>query len=392
MSFGPARAPSHPVERRHFLLPACLFGVLGFHVGVRAVLMVRLVAALHLTPGALGAAIGAAAAAGVVTLVFGGRLADRFGRRPVLLAGFGGTAISIVLLAFARSPGVLPTDFAVYGLTSSFIDLGANTVGSDHERAYDRPVMMNLHAGFSLGALLGALLSTAALRAGVGFRAVYVLLAMVLAGAALAAAHASLPPRTLPPVPILDQPLPGLWRLPGIALAMSVMTVTFFGDGALESFLGVYLASWHTSGVLLVGIGIGGFHLASFIGRLVSYRAELRWGQRTTLLTAGMLAALGITVVVMTSQAAVVVAGLLAAGFAIAPIVPAALSLAGRSAPNRSGEAVAKTTAAGYSAFIVGPVLIGRIADVTGLRTALALLIGTSLTVVALAIRWPARL
>ena len=60
----------------------------------------------------------------------------------------------------------------------------------------------------------------------------------------------------------------------------------FFGDGALESFLGVYLASWHPSGVLLVGIGIGGFHLASLIGRLVSYRAELRRGERATLLTA----------------------------------------------------------------------------------------------------------
>lgn len=95
--------------------------------------------------------------------------------------------------------------------------------------------------------------------------------------------------------------------------------------------------------------------------------------------------------VVVTSEAAPVVAGLFVAGFAIAPIVPSALSLAGRSAPNRSGEAVAKTTAAGYSAFIVGPVFIGHVADVTGLRTALALLIGTSLTVVALATRWPAR-
>ena len=391
MSFGPARVTSRPVERHHFLLSACLFGVLGFHVGVRAVLMARLVAALHLGPGALGTAVAAAAAAGVVTLVFGGRMADRFGRRPVLLAGFGGTAVSIALLASVRSPGALPTDFALYGLTSSFIDLGANTVGSDHERAYGRSVMTRLHAGFSFGALLGALLSTVVMRAGVGFRAAYVLLAVVLIGAALAVSYASLPPRTSLPVPVVDQPLPGLWRMPGIALAISVVTVTFFGDGALESFLGVYLASWHPSGVLLVGIGIGGFHLASLIGRLVSYRAELRWGQRATLLTAGTLAALGITLVVVTSDAAPVVAGLFVAGFAIAPIVPAALSLAGRSDPNRSGEAVAKTTAAGYSAFIVGPVLIGRVADVAGLRTALALLIGTSLTVVALATRWPAR-
>jgi MFS family permease len=84
-----------------------------------------------------------------------------------------------------------------------------------------------------------------------------------------------------------------------------------------------------------------------------------------------------------------VVGGLLLVGFAIAPVVPTTLSLAGRSAPGRSGQAVATATAAGYGAFILSPLSIGLIAQATSLRLALALLILTSLAIAGLATRWP---
>ena len=67
------------------------------------------------------------------------------------------------------------------------------------------------------------------------------------------------------------------------------------------------------------------------------------------------------------------------------------LSLAGRSAPGRSGQAVAATTAAGYGAFIVSPLTIGLLAQATSLRVALGLLILTSLAISGLATRWPMR-
>ncbi len=105
---------------------------------------------------------------------------------------------------------------------------------------------------------------------------------------------------------------------------------------------------------------------------------------------AGLLASAGIGLAVSSTHVGVVIAGLLLFGLAVAPIVPSALSLAGRSAPPaRSGQAVAVTTAAGYSAFIVSPVLVGSLADVTGLRSALSLLVLTTLTVAALGLRWP---
>jgi MFS family permease len=117
-------------RRAHYLFAAGLFGILGFHVGVWAVELAPLAAGLGLDPAGLGAAVTVAAAAGLVTLFGGGVLADRVGRRPVLVIGFAGTGGAFVLLALAGSFATLLPAVLLYGLAVSFVDLGANTVGS----------------------------------------------------------------------------------------------------------------------------------------------------------------------------------------------------------------------------------------------------------------------
>ncbi len=401
MSFRSAPSPAIAARRRHHLVAFSFFVVLGFHVGVWAVQLAPLAAALRLDPGRLGLVLTAAAAAGVVTLFAGGRLADRFGRRAVLLLGFGGTALAFAALGRVDTLSALVPVALAYGFFISFVDLGANSVGADHERAHGVDVMTGLHAGFSLGALVGALGSAVLLWAGLDHGSVYLLLAAVLAAAAVFTAVAPLPAPALPertggPAPEpsadgVDAAAPGtaVWRIPAVAFAVVVVTVTFFGDGALESFLAVYLSQALASGVLLSGVGVGSYHLASLAGRLVATRLLRRWGTRRVITGAGLLASAGIGLAVSSTHVGVVIAGLLLFGLAVAPIVPSALSLAGRAAPGRSGQAVAITTAAGYSAFIVSPVLVGSLADVTGLRVALSLLVVTTLTVAALGVRWP---
>jgi MFS family permease len=76
--------------------------------------------------------------------------------------------------------------------------------------------------------------------------------------------------------------------------------------------------------------------------------------------------------------------GLLIVGFALAPVIPTVLSLAGRSAPGRSAAAVSLVTTVGYSAFVAGPPIVGGLAQLTSLRTALALAILTMLAFAAL--------
>ena len=387
----PARARA---RRAHYLSAASLFGILGFHVGVWAVQLAPLSACLGLHPAALGTAVTVAAASGVITLFAGGALADRAGRRPVLAIGFAGTGTAFVLLALAGSLAALLPVLMLYGLAISFVDLGANTVGSAYEQAHATTAMTGLHAWFSAGALTGAIGSAAALRAGVSYRGVYLALAAVMAAGLAAALLAPLP---APPAPAGTAPgrrpphadRIRVWRISAVLFAIALITVTFFGDGALESFLSTYLQRTLAGGVLLSGIGIASYHFASLLGRLTATAALRRFGEQRVVRAAGLLAAAGLLITVTVPAAAGAIGGLLLVGFAIAPVVPTALSLAGRSAPGRPGQAVATTTAVGYSAFIISPLTIGLLAQATSLRLALALLILTSLAIAGIATRWP---
>lgn len=377
-------------RRAHYLFAAALFGVLGFHVGVWAVQLAPLAAGLGLNPARLGAAVTVAAAAGLVTLFGGGMLADRVGRRPVLVIGFAGTGAAFVLVALAHGFAALVPAVMLYGLAVSLVDLGANTVGSAYEQAYDVTAMTGLHAWFSGGALAGALGSAVALSAGVSYRGVYLGLAVVMVVGLLVALFGAMP--ALPPrarAGTGHEAGPRVWRIPAVLFAIALISVTFFGDGALESFLSSYLQRTLAGGVLLSGFGIGSYQLASLLGRLTATATLRRFGERRVVMAAGLLAAAGLLVAVTAPDAAGAIGGLLLVGFAVAPVVPTTLSLAGRSAPGRSGRAVATATAAGYGAFIVSPLSIGLIAQATNLRFALALLILTSLGIAGLATRWP---
>ncbi len=379
-------------RRRHLFLSSFLFLILGFHVGVWAVQLGSLTAALRLDPGELGTALSCAAAGGIVTLFLGGRIADRFGRRAILLLGFGITGLTFTLLAAARTFPEVLVAVVMYGLAVSFIDLGANAVGSDFESAYNTQALTGLQAGFSFGALLGALSSALVLAAGLDYRLLYLALGAIFVSTAIVCSRASLPLRRRTTPPHSDEgpaPSTAVHQSRGVLFAATLLLVCFFGDGALEGFLAVFLRQALDSGVLLSGVGIAAFHLASFLGRTISSRAQAHLTPPATITSAGVLAAIGMIGALLSPSTWGSIAGMLVVGFAISPVVPTALSLAGRSAPHHAGQAVAFTTAVGYTSFLVSPIVVGSIAATSGLRVGLGVVVVTALGIAGLGLRWP---
>ena len=251
--------------------------------------------------------------------------------------------------------------------------------------------MIRLHAGFSGAAAVGALMAGA-----VGADTYWIVAAIYVALAA-AAAVAPLPPHeagahdapagaahetavaageAAPHDASADGSSAGtaprgrlaLLRTPAIAVAVGLVTLCFFGDGAIEGYAALFLRDVLESGSLLTGVALAAFHTASLIGRLVFSKPV---DERLVLTIAGLLASAAMAVVVVARAPAVAAGGLLVVGFALAPVVPTALSIAGRNAPGRSATAVSLVTTVGYSAFVLGPPVVGLLAGATSLRTAL---------------------
>ena len=148
-------------RRAHARIAAGMFAGLGLQVGAFAVLIPHLVASRGLTPAELGAGLAVMAATSIGALAAAGPLADRLGRRPLAVAGAAGFAATFALLAAVDAKVALWPTLALYGVASGFLDLAANAVGSDYERAHHRRAMIRLHAGFSGAAAVGALMAGA---------------------------------------------------------------------------------------------------------------------------------------------------------------------------------------------------------------------------------------
>jgi MFS family permease len=251
--------------------------------------------------------------------------------------------------------------------------------------------MTGLHAAFSAGAAAGALIATLVVVVGGGHRAAFAAGAAALAGLGVALLWAPLSPRDAVPAQAAASASPvRLLAVPGVLLAFTLAGVCFFGDGVLEGFATLYLRDALGSGAVLAGATIAAFHLASLAGRLTGAAAIRRRGEAPVIQAAGLGMAAGMAVIVLTGAPALAAAGLLLVGASLAPVVPTALSVAGRSVPAaRAGAAVSVVGTAGYAAFVVGPAAVGLLADVTSLRAGLAPLLLTAALIAAVARRLP---
>jgi MFS family permease len=399
-----------PHRRAHARIAAGLFAGLGTQVGAWSVLVPELVSTRDLTTAELGGALALMAATSIGALAAAGPLADRVGRRPLAVAGAGGFAVAFVLLAAVEAPAALWPTLALYGIASGFLDLAANAVGSDYERAHGVRAMIRLHAGFSAAAAtaaLGAAALAAATSAPAAFGTVAALYALLTAAVTLAPLPPHEPATTAPLAAPHESSVAGrgeasaaapagvsasrwgLLRTPAIAVAVALCTLCFFGDGAIEGYAALFLRDVLASGLLVTGVAIAAFHAASLAGRLVWARVVDASGERFVLTLAGLLASAGMALTVAAQAPAVAAAGLLVVGFALAPIVPTALSLAGRSAPGRSATAVSLVTTVGYGAFVAGPPLVGVLAQATSLRVALIPVVASTAAIALLARRVP---
>jgi MFS family permease len=368
----------HPSSlRAHARGALVLFTGLGLQVGAWSAGVAQLALDLDLSPSALGLALSAGACGGIVALAAAGRIVDRAGRRPMAIAGALLLAAAWLGQGLAGSLAAAIALQTIYGAGAGCLDLAANTVGSDVERTHAVRAMPRLHAAFSGAASLGALAGGAALQAGATRAELFGAVAALLAGLAVVAAVLALPPHAAP------EPAPApagrsVLAIPGVLAATAIATLCFFGDSALEGYTGVHLRTLVGAGPLAAGAAIAMFHAAGALTRTAIGPVLARSGERRVLTASGALAATAMTVVALAQAPAIAAAGLVTVGVALAPVVPVALSLAGRSAPGRSGRAVSTATAVGWSAFLGAPPVVGAVADATSLRVGLLLVVAST--------------
>jgi MFS family permease len=227
-------------------LAASAFGVFGLWAGRSAVLLADLSRSIGLSPGPLGLALFAGAAASMVSMWSLGWTADRFGRKAYLIVVACLFGVGISGPTLAGNFMVLVAGFVVLYSAAGLYDVGINAVAVDLGRLSERRLMSFLHALYTVGAVFGSLGAGALLSTGVGFRPVYLALLFPLAAVAVGATRFPKPDgvRAESSPEALEVDGAGRWGLyrnAPLLLVAAIAGLGFISEMVIETWSGIYL-------------------------------------------------------------------------------------------------------------------------------------------------------
>lgn len=328
-------------------------------------------ARLALSDGELGFVLLFAAIGALIGQPTTGWLIGRFGSQRITTALGLVFALTMAPLGMAADAPQLMAALLVMGFFNGGLDVAMNAQAALVEKAYNRPIMASFHGLWSVGGLLGAVVGGAIAAQDMAFGSHMLAVAgFTLLGLALATRWLSPdaggrageggPSFALPPRALL---------LLG-AVAFGVL----FCEGAIADWSAVYLREGLGSPPDLAAAGFAVFALLMAIGRLTGDWLTLRFGPGRITRGGGALVTLGVALAVIANDPLVVIAGFGLIGAGVSCIFPLILSAAARTPGIAPGTAIAAMATSGYTGFLVGPPLIGSMAEALSLRGALGVL------------------
>ncbi|TDC41879.1 MFS transporter [Actinomadura sp. KC345] len=359
------------------------FALAGLLTGVWVARMPALAAKFGASEGEIGIVVLVWGLGAVVTMQALRGVMARAGSRAVLRIALPLTSLSFAAVALAPGYGALLGTVVLFGMTFGITDIAMNAQGSVVERAYRRSVMSGMHAGWCAGAMSGGVFGVVTAAAGLGFTTTVLAAALLSlpAGLALGRTYLPDPPR---PAATAAGTGRGARRMPAAVYLIGVLGfIAFMTEGTIADWSGLLLHEEMGAGEAVAAAGYPVFELAMLLGRLVGDRIRMRVGTRRLLTGAGLGTALGMTVVVLAPGPGVAIAGFFVTGLVVCTVVPTTISLAGTADPDRPAAAVAQVGAMGYGGLLLGPVVVGFLAEATSLRVGVGTVVVLALLIAA---------
>lgn len=328
----------------------------------------------------------------VSALPLSGAIMQRLGARNTIMAfGVVNTA-GFLMTAYAvgvESSVLLRVALFVVGVGTGVWDAAMNLEGASVEQKLGYTIMPRLHAGFSFGTMMGAGAAIVVTRLNVPFEwhiSVSILLSFAMVLWCLrqflpreaAPERAALDPTDARPVAAraargLGRTF-GVWLEPRTLMIGLIVLAAALTEGAANDWVSLGVIDGFRTENYMGAIGLTVF-LTSMTGmRLLGTGLLDRYGRVFVLRLTGVLAVLGLSVFALVPNVWVAMFGVAVWGMGAALGFPVGMSAASDD-PLRAAARVSVVATMGYSAFFIGPPLIGFLAEHVGYRHALLVIL-----------------
>jgi predicted MFS family arabinose efflux permease len=348
---------------------------------------------LDLSTAVVGITLLMAGFGSLVAMPFVGRFVARFSSTPVIVVLASVCAVCLVLLSVTPNAVTTGATLFVFGMAYGSWDVAMNIHGSFVDRSAGRDYMPRYHAMWSVGAALGAGLGALAALLGLGLTTHFLIAALIGCGGSIVVALRWFVDDREPAVAhveVVDESdgsttmvKPRLLTRRLVLLGVITLCACLL-EGSAADWIALYLTDERGQAESLAALGYALWATAMAASRFSGTWVIERLGRPRTIRLAGVVVTLGVVATLALPGLAGVVVGVMLWGAGVALVFPAAMS-AGGEQPGRAADGIATVSTIGYTGFLLGPPLIGLLAQEITLGRALWVLPVMGVAILALA-------
>jgi MFS family permease len=362
---NPATTPvSRPAMR---MAVSAFYFCMGFSFASWASRIPDIKTKLNLSEAQLGTVLLALPIGQLLMMPISGRLVTRFGSRTILSFAILMYAIELTNIGWAASIWQLALALFVFGLVGNMSNISVNTQGVLAEKIYERPIMTSFHGVWSIAGFTGALVGLLMMNLHLRPRLHFIIVASLVFIIALIARR-YLIPGTSP-----AEKKKFFSRPDGILVQLGIVAFCCMSaEGAMFDWSGVYFKDVVKVPHALIILGYASFMIMMATGRFIGDRIIARIGRKKLLQASGIFVFCGLMISVLFPYLLTATLGFVIVGLGVSSVIPTVYSAAARASRIGPGMALAGVSSIGFLGFLLGPPMIGYIAQLAGLQYSFA--------------------
>ena len=254
-------------------------------------------------------------------------------------------------------------------------DISMNAHGLRVQELYGRPILNSFHGWWSIGAVCGGFIGSAARQAGIPVWAQCVAATVVFGGMSLGAKTLLLPGLDHDPQAERSRKQRRR-RIPtGTVVRLAALGLLGASAGLMEdtgsTWGAIYLDRQFEVIPFVAGMAFVGLQGAQLIGRFTGDALVSRIGPRFAVVQGGIIAFLGMGLSLIWPSPTTVILGFACVGWGVATVIPLAMHAADELPDMNHGDGLMIVTWVMRIGFFAGPPLIGALSEAANLRLAL---------------------
>jgi MFS family permease len=352
---------------------ALFFFGMGFSFATWASRIPSIKSQLHLSEADLGSLLLALPIGQLLAMTFSGKLVTHYGSRWICMLGLLFYAGCLPFISLSHTKWELAIALTCFGFFGNLCNIAVNTQGVYTQSFFEKPIMGSFHGSWSLAGFAGALTGLVMLSFQMSvFHHFCIALALVTLLVItntkyLVKTKASKPEEKSSYNFIKNPDKTLLWL--GIICFCGMAS-----EGIMFDWSGVYFKEIVQAPGALVILGYTTFMISMAAGRFLSDVFVARLGNRKVLLFSGLIISLGLYTAVLFPYLIPSTVAFMLVGIGVSNVIPIIFNAAGNHPTIPTGIALTVVTSISFLGFLIGPPIIGYIAELTSLRYSFAVI------------------